>query len=144
MVDDKWIGLALAMSSSLAIGTSFIITKKVRSVGLGSCSRSFNVVQGLNDAARSDSGYVQASEDRAYLRNPIWWAGMSTSKSLSVRLASLEFCYIFILKCAVVLGEGECAAIGFLDRVLDMLFPSGKFRSVHFCASNTGDTLRCP
>lgn len=30
MVEDKWIGLALAMSSSLAIGTSFIITKKVR------------------------------------------------------------------------------------------------------------------
>ena len=28
---DKWIGLALAISSSLAIGTSFIITKKVRS-----------------------------------------------------------------------------------------------------------------
>lgn len=30
MVDDKYIGLALACSSSLAIGTSFILTKKVR------------------------------------------------------------------------------------------------------------------
>ncbi len=30
MVEDKYIGLLLAMSSSLAIGTSFIITKKVR------------------------------------------------------------------------------------------------------------------
>jgi hypothetical protein len=30
MVDDKYIGLALAVSSSLAIGTSYIITKKVR------------------------------------------------------------------------------------------------------------------
>lgn len=29
MVDDKYIGLALAVSGSLAIGTSFIITKKV-------------------------------------------------------------------------------------------------------------------
>ena len=29
MVEDKYIGLVLAMSSSLAIGTSFIITKKV-------------------------------------------------------------------------------------------------------------------
>ena len=28
MVDDKYIGLALAVSSSIAIGTSFIITKK--------------------------------------------------------------------------------------------------------------------
>jgi hypothetical protein len=29
MVEDKYIGLALALSGSLAIGTSFIITKKV-------------------------------------------------------------------------------------------------------------------
>ncbi|KAG1738707.1 magnesium transporter NIPA-domain-containing protein [Suillus lakei] len=44
--------------NSLAIGTSFIITKK-----------------GLTDAgARNASG----SEEYAYLRNPIWWAGIST------------------------------------------------------------------
>ncbi|KAF8520940.1 DUF803-domain-containing protein [Hysterangium stoloniferum] len=62
MVDDKYIGLALAVSSSVAIGTSFIITKK-----------------GLNDAAKRNSNYGgQASDDRSYLRNPIWWAGMST------------------------------------------------------------------
>jgi hypothetical protein len=30
MVHDKYIGLALAVSGSLAIGTSFIITKKVQ------------------------------------------------------------------------------------------------------------------
>lgn len=29
MVEDKYIGLALAVSGSLGIGTSFIITKKV-------------------------------------------------------------------------------------------------------------------
>lgn len=29
MVEDKYIGLALAVSSSVAIGTSYIITKKV-------------------------------------------------------------------------------------------------------------------
>ena len=29
MVEDKYIGLTLALSGSLAIGTSFIITKKV-------------------------------------------------------------------------------------------------------------------
>ncbi|KAA1478143.1 DUF803-domain-containing protein [Dentipellis sp. KUC8613] len=61
MVEDKYIGLALAMASSLAIGTSFIITKK-----------------GLNDAAERNSAYASASEDYAYLKNPIWWAGMST------------------------------------------------------------------
>ena len=76
MVEDKYIGLGLAISSSLAIGTSFIITKK-----------------GLNDAATTDrgaysaanphnpapgSGARNASDDLAYLRNPIWWMGMAT------------------------------------------------------------------
>ncbi|KAJ7074981.1 magnesium transporter NIPA-domain-containing protein [Mycena belliarum] len=57
MVDDKWIGLALAVSSSIAIGTSIVITKK-----------------GLTAAADGTS----ASDNLSYLRNPIWWAGMST------------------------------------------------------------------
>lgn len=76
MVEDKYIGLGLAISSSLAIGTSFIITKK-----------------GLNDAATPERGAYtsagghagtssapgrSASDDLAYLRNPIWWAGMAT------------------------------------------------------------------
>ena len=59
MVDDKYIGLALAMSSSLAIGTSFIITKK----GL------------MDSSARNGSDMNQGHE---YLQNPIWWAGMIT------------------------------------------------------------------
>lgn len=49
----------LALSSSVAIGTSFIITKK-----------------GLMSSA-GESGL--ASERLAYLQNPIWWAGMATS-----------------------------------------------------------------
>ncbi|KAJ7199251.1 magnesium transporter NIPA-domain-containing protein [Mycena pura] len=57
MVDDKYIGLALAISSSAAIGTSIVITKK-----------------GLVAAADGAS----ASENLAYLRNATWWAGMST------------------------------------------------------------------
>ncbi|TFK83164.1 DUF803-domain-containing protein [Polyporus arcularius HHB13444] len=60
MVEDRYIGLALAVSSSLAIGTSFILTKK-----------------GLNQAGEA-SAYSQATESYTYLRNPIWWAGMST------------------------------------------------------------------
>lgn len=58
-MEDKYIGLALAISSSLAIGTSFIITKK-----------------GLIDASKqNESGRVNGHE---YLGNPIWWAGMLT------------------------------------------------------------------
>ncbi|RSM12699.1 hypothetical protein CDV31_006275 [Fusarium ambrosium] len=58
MIEDKYIGLALAMTSALAIGTSFVITKK-----------------GLNQAEErhgfEGDGYV-------YLRNPLWWAGIAT------------------------------------------------------------------
>ncbi|KAJ6618998.1 magnesium transporter NIPA-domain-containing protein [Mycena sp. CBHHK59/15] len=57
MVDDKYIGLALAVSSSIAIGTSTVITKK-----------------GLT--ASSDG--TCATDNHSYLRNPIWWTGMST------------------------------------------------------------------
>ncbi|EJD05516.1 DUF803-domain-containing protein [Fomitiporia mediterranea MF3/22] len=68
MVEDKYIGLALALSSSLAIGTSFIITKK-----------------GLNDAVKN-SEYANASDDHSYLKNPIWWAGMSTIANFAAYL----------------------------------------------------------
>ncbi|WWC68023.1 uncharacterized protein I206_101942 [Kwoniella pini CBS 10737] len=72
MVEDKYIGLGLALGGTFLIGSSFIITKK-----------------GLNDAARKDmteyshphqrqSGPRNASEDLSYLQNPIWWAGMVT------------------------------------------------------------------
>ncbi|KAF9260065.1 DUF803-domain-containing protein [Marasmius fiardii PR-910] len=54
-VDEKWIGLALAMSSSMAIGMSSIITKK-----------------GLNSSG------TNASDTYTYLKNPVWWAGMFT------------------------------------------------------------------
>ncbi|KAF2194782.1 DUF803-domain-containing protein [Zopfia rhizophila CBS 207.26] len=58
MVEDKYVGLTLAVSSSLAIGTSFVITKK-----------------GLNSAAEKH-GFD--GDGFAYLRNPVWWAGIVT------------------------------------------------------------------
>ncbi|KAI0341287.1 DUF803-domain-containing protein [Trametopsis cervina] len=59
-MEEKYIGLALAVSGSIAIGTSFIITKK-----------------GLNDAGERGT-YASASDNYGYLRSPIWWAGIST------------------------------------------------------------------
>ncbi|GAA5853164.1 hypothetical protein JCM8547_000223 [Rhodosporidiobolus lusitaniae] len=56
---DKYIGLALAVSSSFAIGTSFILTKK-----------------GLIAAAEEGEGF--ASDSYSYLKNWLWWAGMLT------------------------------------------------------------------
>ena len=53
------IGLALAMSSSLAIGASFIIKKK-----------------GLKRAAVG--GVRAGSGGYGYLREPMWWTGMLT------------------------------------------------------------------
>ncbi|SCV68609.1 BQ2448_730 [Microbotryum intermedium] len=57
---DKYIGLALAISSSIAIGTSFIITKK-----------------GLISAADRHDG-LSSSTNYSYLKNGLWWAGMIT------------------------------------------------------------------
>ncbi|KAK3898029.1 hypothetical protein C8A05DRAFT_47540 [Staphylotrichum tortipilum] len=56
MLEDKYIGLALAMSSSLAIGTSFVITKK-------------GLMQAEERHGFEGDGFV-------YLRNPMWWAGI--------------------------------------------------------------------
>lgn len=58
MIEDKYIGLALAVTSTLGIGASFVITKK-----------------GLNAAARSH-GFE--GDGFAYLHNPIWWGGIIT------------------------------------------------------------------
>ncbi|KAG6873905.1 hypothetical protein C0995_009685 [Termitomyces sp. Mi166 len=71
MVDDKYIGIALAVSGSVLIGTSFIITKKVATM-----SGTF----GLNDTARRNAQYgaQSATDNLSYLKNPIWWAGLST------------------------------------------------------------------
>ena len=58
MIQDKYIGLALAITSTLGIGASFVITKK-----------------GLN-AAAEQHGFE--GDNFTYLRNPTWWAGMVT------------------------------------------------------------------
>jgi magnesium transporter len=54
----RYIGLGLAIISTMAIGTSFVITKK-----------------GLNDAA-DKHGFE--GDGFAYLKTPLWWAGIST------------------------------------------------------------------
>lgn len=58
VLEDKYIGLALAVTSTLGIGASFVITKK-----------------GLNAAAERH-GFE--GDGFAYLRNPIWWGGIVT------------------------------------------------------------------
>lgn len=58
MVEDKYVGLALAILSTMAIGTSFVITKK-----------------GLLEASERH-GFE--GEGFAYLKSPTWWGGMIT------------------------------------------------------------------
>lgn len=57
-MQDKYVGLSLAVCSSLGIGASFVITKK-----------------GLNRAAETH-GFE--GDGFSYLKNPVWWAGMTT------------------------------------------------------------------
>ena len=58
MVEDKYVGLALAILSTMAIGTSFVITKK-----------------GLLEASEHH-GFE--GEGFAYLKSPTWWGGIVT------------------------------------------------------------------
>ena len=58
MVEDKYIGLFLAITSTIAIGTSYVITKK-----------------GLQQASQRQ-GFE--GEGYQYLKNATWWAGMTT------------------------------------------------------------------
>ncbi|KAG5300488.1 DUF803 domain-containing protein [Histoplasma ohiense] len=58
MVSDKYIGLALAILSTMAIGSSFVITKK-----------------GLMDASNRH-GFE--GDGFSYLKSPIWWGGITT------------------------------------------------------------------
>ncbi|KFY06690.1 hypothetical protein V492_07834 [Pseudogymnoascus sp. VKM F-4246] len=58
MIEDKYIGLALAVASTLMIGTSFVITK-----------------MGLMHA-EEHLGFE--GEGFTYLKSPIWWAGIIT------------------------------------------------------------------
>ena len=58
MVEDKYVGLALAILSTMAIGTSFVITKK-----------------GLLEASERH-GFE--GDGFAYLRSPTWWGGIIT------------------------------------------------------------------
>ena len=57
-MEDKYIGLLLAVCSTIGIGASFVITKK-----------------GLNAAAESH-GFE--GDGFTYLKNPIWWLGIIT------------------------------------------------------------------
>ncbi|CCX08011.1 magnesium transporter NIPA-domain-containing protein [Pyronema domesticum] len=58
VVEDKYIGLGLAITSSIAIGTSFILTKR-------------GLIDTANRTGFEGDGY-------SYFKTPIWWAGMIT------------------------------------------------------------------
>ncbi|KAI1004955.1 hypothetical protein K3495_g3258 [Podosphaera aphanis] len=56
MLEDKYIGLALAITSTMAIGTSFVITKK-------------GLMHAEERLGFEGDGFT-------YLKSPIWWAGI--------------------------------------------------------------------
>ena len=80
-MQEKYIGLILAISSSFLIGASFIVTK----LGL---QRSRVIIdptpspspQVMNMPSAAQSRVSQAGEGHDYLSNGLWWAGMVLSK----------------------------------------------------------------
>lgn len=90
---DKYVGLMLAVSSSLMIGISFVITKK-----------------GLIDSTARHGGHGSASDQYLFLKNPIWLLGMLTSN---------VFQLIFTLRSFLLLKEtkkGSSALFLFYSR----------------------------
>ncbi|KAK4519123.1 uncharacterized protein ATC70_009354 [Mucor velutinosus] len=56
-LEGRYIGLILAICSSLLIGISFVVTKK-----------------GLQNSSTAEHG--RASDSHRYLKNPVWWIGL--------------------------------------------------------------------
>ena len=94
MLEDKYIGLALAIVSTMAIGTSFVITKL-----------------GLNEASERH-GFE--GEGFSYLKTPTWWGGIITCEHTPVDGATFA-----LTRHAVVLGEvANFAAYAFAPAIL--------------------------
>ena len=68
--DDSVIGIVLAATSSVFIGSSFIVKKK-----------------GLRLAANGATGPRAGAGGYGYLREPLWWCGMITSAPPARRAA---------------------------------------------------------
>ncbi|KNZ57717.1 hypothetical protein VP01_208g4 [Puccinia sorghi] len=88
----RYIGLALAVSSSLAIGTSFVryVLSKNEPNTNKIHSQTLFLSKGLMDAADRVSG--PSTDTHTYLKNPIWWAGMMT-----MHTALVLICHSFFL-----------------------------------------------
>ena len=82
MIDDKYIGLIIALSGSVCIGSSFIFTKKVRLFDPQHPRPplTHTILQGLIHA--SDTGSGAASDQHTYFKSPLWWTGMTISESI--------------------------------------------------------------
>ncbi|KAL9056619.1 MAG: hypothetical protein Q9162_002790 [Coniocarpon cinnabarinum] len=104
MVEDKYVGLALAVTSSLAIGSSFVITKK-----------------GLNQASER-LGFE--GDGFRYLRNPIWWGGTLTMVAGEIaNFAAYAFAPAILVTPLGALSVliGSVLGTYFLDEVLGLL-----------------------
>ena len=77
---DRYVGLLLAVSSSLAIGTSdeFVcLCGEGRKLILGTGASFVITKKGLN-ASIEKHGFD--GDGFGYLQNPVWWAGITTSE----------------------------------------------------------------
>ena len=82
-MEDKHVGLVLAILSSFLIGTSFVLTK------LGLIDAARNSMGGLCHQPRliylifaffhASLCLVSATDGHRYLNNVLWWVGMATS-----------------------------------------------------------------
>lgn len=81
MLESKYIGLILALCSSILIGTSFVITKKglqqSSSASQGKLSTTDDTLFFV-DKGQHFNYIAFASDSHRYLKSPIWWIGLTT------------------------------------------------------------------
>lgn len=79
MVEDKYVGLALAITSSLAIGKAAPYYDTLQAALTMTTGSSFVITKkGLNQTSERH-GFE--GDGFKYLRNPVWWSGTLTSQS---------------------------------------------------------------
>lgn len=99
MIPDKYIGLVLAILSTMAIGTSFVITKK-----------------GLMHASERH-GFE--GEGFSYLKSPIWWGGVLTCTTIHHPFNTVGKPKLIREKMIVAMGEiANFAAYAFAPAIL--------------------------
>ncbi len=83
MLEDKYVGLCLALGSAFLTGSSYIVTKK----GLMASKHG----GGIFDNIFYILLVLDIGQGHQYLSNSLWWAGMAISRQFHWRIIVISY-----------------------------------------------------